>query len=147
LLKKLYGLYWQKTALDHGSDKLLSGLPLKRRCTARRTVAPMDPTPETVSLGYAECTECTLASFNALCKYMYDEAPEHLRMGAQRIFLDIGPGYGKCVLHAAIRKDVERSVGIEYDTTRFEKSEDMMEVELRQQYPPVSTGLQPRSSC
>lgn len=56
-------------------------------------------------------------------------------MGADSVFLDIGSGYGRCVVHARLRCGVKKSVGIEAVATRHVEAERMMRVHLPNQLP------------
>jgi len=40
-------------------------------------------------------------------------------MDADSVFLDVGCGYGKCVVQARLRANVRKSVGIEYVAVRY----------------------------
>lgn len=124
----------------HGPDKDMGRMPEKRARTHRF----LDPTPRasmsltgsiphTVAVGYAECRR---GSFDDVCKWLCSEIlPLELRMGADSIFLDIGSGYGRCVVHARLRCGVKNSVGIEAVAARHVEAERMMRVHLPKQFP------------
>ena len=140
-LEAVYALYTKYCSPMHGPDKDVGNLPEKRA----RTQRPLDPTPRavmpltdaslprTVAVGYAECRR---GSFDDVCKLLCSETlPVELRIGADSTFLDIGRGYGRCVVHARLRCGVEKSVGIEAVATRHVEAERMMRVHLPKQFP------------
>ena len=63
-----------------------------------------------------------------------------LRMGEDCSFLDIGSGFGKCVLHAKVRGKVRESVGIEYIPVRHEKAAETLHL-LRARFVPGVTDV------
>ena len=100
----------------------MSSLPEKR---ARKPPSPSGvaslpqpdrSVPAAVAPGYAECTR---KAFDNVCEWLCDSAPPHLRMGSDSVFLDVGSGYGKCVVQARIRANVCKSIGIEYVAVRY----------------------------
>ena len=140
-LEAVYALYTKYCSSMHGPDKDMGSLPEKRARTQRsldptpRAVMPPTNTsiPRTVAVGYAECRR---GSFDDLCKLLCSESlPVELRMGTDSSFLDIGSGYGRCVVHARLRFGVEKSVGIEAVATRHVEAERMMRVHLPNQFP------------
>ena len=62
-------------------------------------------------------------------------------MGPDSVFLDIGSGYGKCVLHARFRINTRKSMGIEYVGPRHTAALEMLERLVPQQSPMVSARL------
>ena len=129
LLASLFRLYSQKCGPLHGADFTMSSLPEKR---SRRPAVPFgvpsvpqpDPSvPLAVSPGYAECTR---QAFDALCEWLCEAAPPELRLSADSVFLDVGCGYGKCVVQARLRTAVRRSIGIEYVAVRYVMAYQML---------------------
>ena len=121
-LTSLFTLYTQKCGPSHGADFDMCNLPEKR---SRRTPSasglaslpqPDHSVPESVSAGYAECT---LHSFDKVCEWLCEKAPADLRMGPDSVFLDVGSGYGRCVVQARLRANARKSVGIEYVYVRY----------------------------
>ena len=107
----------------------MCNLPEKR---CRRSPSPSGaaslPEPDhsvsgTVAPGYAECTR---KSFDQVCEWLCEKAPPDLRMGADSVFLDVGSGYGKCVVQARLRANVRKSIGIEYVYVRYLKGMEML---------------------
>ena len=146
-LEAMYREYRKRCDLVAGADKDTSNLPEKR---ARRppSLAPslVQPThciPDTVSPGYGECTR---AAFDNVCQYLCDELPAPLRMGPDSVFLDIGSGYGKCVVHARFRAGVRKSIGIEYMSKRHELAIEMLRHHLPRQFPSMRSRLRPEST-
>lgn len=43
---------------------------------------------------------------------------EYLALGPKDVFVDLGSGVGKVVLHAALKTEVKRAIGVELSTTR-----------------------------
>ena len=149
-LEAVYALYTKYCSPMHGPDKDMGGLPEKRA----RTQRSLDPTPRaslpamdalitrTVAVGYAECRR---GSFDDVCKSLCDDTlPIELRMGTDSIFLDIGSGYGRCVVHARLRCGVKKSVGIEAVAARHVEAERMMRVHLPMQFPSLFVSEQLR---
>ena len=100
-------------------DKDLSHLPEKRTDAAFHIVRSPVRIPDTVHPGYGELTYPALQQlFNYLC----DEAPEHVHLHTRSSFLDVGSGFGKAVVHAAIRGRVQCSMGIEYVSFRHQQA-------------------------
>ena len=91
--------------------------------------------PDTVSPGYGELAR---RGFDKVLWYLCHEAPDVLRMGEDCSFLDIGSGFGKCVLHAKVRGRVRESVGIEYIPVRHEKAAETLHL-LRARFVPGVT--------
>eukprot|EP01102_Stenamoeba_stenopodia_P007402 TRINITY_DN2071_c0_g1_i2.p1 TRINITY_DN2071_c0_g1~~TRINITY_DN2071_c0_g1_i2.p1 ORF type:complete len:453 (-),score=156.52 TRINITY_DN2071_c0_g1_i2:39-1397(-) len=69
------------------------------------------------SAGYGEVTR---GSFSKVLKLMQTKVPSELRLDRDSTFLDIGSGFGKCVVHAKVMGNVSRSVGLEYVKKRHE---------------------------
>jgi hypothetical protein len=122
LLTSLFSLYTKRCNASHGADFDMCNLPEKR---ARKAPLPFgvvtlpEPdhsVPETVAPGYAECTR---KSFDQVCEWLCEQAPSAVRMGPDSVFLDVGSGYGKCVVQARIRANVRMSMGIEYVYVRY----------------------------
>jgi hypothetical protein len=138
LLEGVYNLFRKHCGTLHGADVDIASLP-EKRAPGRATVSnPVNA--DLVSTGYAECT---LDSFDKIC-HLLEEAiePVGLRMGADSVFLDIGSGYGKCVLHARFRVNVRKSMGIEYVRPRHTAALEMLERHVPQQSPVVRARLQ-----
>ena len=114
------------TDLFFGVDKELDHLPEKRKSIQPTTKTGADmltPVPSflppDISAGYGELS---WHGFDKVFNYMHNECPPDYRIGSTSRFLDIGSGFGKCVLHAKLRGKVARSVGIECIKTRHEKA-------------------------
>ena len=121
-LDALFRLYTQRCNPLHGADFVMGHLPEKR---SRRSPSPSGvvtlpevdrSVPAAVAHGYAECTR---KAFDKMCEWLCEAAPPALRMGAGSVFLDVGSGYGKCVVQARLRADVRKSIGIEYVAVRY----------------------------
>lgn len=76
-------------------------------------------TPSSVSVGYGELT---LGSMDKLIKYLIYDILDEYKLNSNSIFLDIGSGFGKAVLHTAVRSKCRQSIGIEYVLTRHNKA-------------------------
>jgi hypothetical protein len=143
-LSSLFTLYKQKCGLQHGADVGASNLPetRSRKLPSPSGVATLpEPDlsiPSTVAPGYAECT---LKSFDTVCQWLCESAPLALRMGTDSVFLDIGSGYGKCVVQARLRGDVRKSIGIEFVPERYNKSVEMQVVHIPAQFKSLRTRL------
>ena len=98
--------------------------------------------PATVSPGYGELAR---RGFDKVLYYLCHEAPDILRMGEDCSFLDIGSGFGKCVLHAKVRGKVRESVGIEYIPVRHEKAAETLHL-LRARFVPGVTDVYEQGS-
>jgi hypothetical protein len=138
LMEGVYTLFRQQCGSLHGADVDIANIPEKRA----RGAATKQPGPncsDSVSTGYAECT---LDSFDKICRLLEETIePVDLRMGPDSVFLDIGSGYGKCVLHARFRVNVRKSVGIEYVGTRHASALEMLERHVPQRSPVVCARL------
>ena len=145
-LEAMYREYRKRCDLTAGADKDTSDLPEKRArrppSSVRSTVQPTHCIPDTVSPGYGECTR---AAFDKICQYLCDELPAPLGMGQDSVFLDIGSGYGKCVVHARFRAGVRKSIGIEYISKRHELAIEMLRQHLPSQFPTMHARLTPQS--
>ena len=91
--------------------------------------------PDTVSPGYGELAR---SGFDKVVHYLCEEAPEWMRMDSECRFLDIGSGFGKCVLHAKVRGRVKESAGIEFIPVRHEKAAETLHY-LRARFVPGLT--------
>ena len=112
----------------------LDGLGESRKRTGATNGARRD-IPDTVSPGYGELAR---SGFDKVCHYLCEEAPEWLRMDGDCRFLDIGSGFGKCVLHAKVRGRVKESAGIEFIPVRHEKAAETLHY-LRARFVPGLT--------
>ena len=117
-LTSLFRLYTQRCSPLHGADVDMGNLPEKRHRTppSDRALQPDRSIPDAVSPGYAECTR---KAFDKVCEWLCESAPPDLRMNADSVFLDVGCGYGKCVIQARLRANVRKSIGIEYVAVRY----------------------------
>lgn len=147
ILSKAYGIIKQRTDLFFGVDKELDDILFttegKRISTAGVTFAQ---TPSSVSPGYGEIS---MNSFTRIISVLKGGCSHHrfipivnvtgmrlprrlsltevgLEMSRESIFLDIGSGYGKCVVHAKVEGAVKRSIGIEYVASRHFKAIDSL---------------------
>jgi hypothetical protein len=143
-LNSLYSMYRRRCGPSHGADVDMSNLPERR---SRRQSSPSclatlpEPDysiPPAVTPGYAECTR---KAFDNVCLWLCESAPLGLRMGADSVFLDIGSGYGKCVIHARIRAGVRRSIGIEFVAVRYEMGMEMLMECIPAQFERIHEGL------
>ncbi|PRP75053.1 hypothetical protein PROFUN_03889 [Planoprotostelium fungivorum] len=129
ILSKAYGIIKQRTDLFFGVDKELDDILFttegKRISTAGVTFAQ---TPSSVSPGYGEIS---MNSFTRIISVLKEVG---LEMSRESIFLDIGSGYGKCVVHAKVEGAVKRSIGIEYVASRHFKAIDSLK-EIKQRIP------------
>ena len=146
-LKFIYRVYHHVCDIYFAVDKDLDGLGETRKRT--QTCAPgvagaggnggggggRRDIPDTVSPGYGELAR---SGFDKVCHYLCEEAPEAVRMGPDCRFLDIGSGFGKCVLHAKVRGKVRESVGIEFIPVRHEKAAETLHY-LRARFVPGLT--------
>ena len=121
-LTSLFRLYTQRCSPLHSADFDMGDLPEKRSrkppssSGINRVPHPDRSVPDAVSPGYAECTR---KAFDQVCEWLCETAPPHLRMDAESVFLDVGCGYGKCVVQARLRANVRKSIGIEYVAVRY----------------------------
>lgn len=121
-LESLFSVYAQRCSLLHGVDFDMSNLPEKRSRKPSSSLGvaslpePDRSIPAAVAPGYAECTR---KAFDKVCQWLCETAPSELRMGADSVFLDVGSGYGKCVVQARLRAAVRKSIGIEYVAVRY----------------------------
>lgn len=69
-----------------------------------------------------------------------DQLIEHLRLGGDDVFYDLGSGVGKVVLHVAMRVAIRRCVGVELARSRHRIARRMLE-EVR------ATGLLRAGEC
>jgi Histone methylation protein DOT1 len=99
---------------------------------------PRSQIPATVSQAYAEITS---GAFEKVCTYLCEQAPEHLRMGPGSVFLDIGSGYGRCVVQAKSLARLRKSIGIEHNDVRHEKAMEMLKLHLPQRFPGLMKRL------
>ena len=79
--------------------------------------------PDTVHARYGEMTYPPLDS---LLLWLCRVAPSSVRLTSHSYFLDLGSGFAKCVIHARLRAQVRRSVGIEYVPLRHSKAYDAL---------------------
>ena len=121
-LTSLFRLYTQRCSPLHGADFDMGDLP-EKRCRKPPSLSGIShvpqrdhSVPDAVSPGYAECT---LKAFDQVCEWLCEQAPTHLRMSAESVFLDVGSGYGKCIVQARLRANVRKSIGIEYVAVRY----------------------------
>jgi hypothetical protein len=114
----LFRIYTKKCSPLHGADVDMCNLPEKHHRTpsSDRPLQPDRSIPDAVSPGYAECTR---KAFDKVCEWLCETAPSDLRMDANSVFLDVGCGYGKCVVQARLRASVRNSIGIEYVAGRY----------------------------
>ena len=107
-------LYWS----------VLNELPTHRRDAATSQIVSSTTTyPKTVHVGYGEMTYPAL---DKLLLWLCRIAPSPVRLSSDSCFLDLGSGFGKCVIHARLRAQVRRSVGIEYVPLRHIKAYDAL---------------------
>ena len=115
-------------AIHHSCDlfwSVLDELPSASRRDARTSqiVSSTTTFPTTVHVGYGEMTYPALDS---LLLWLCHAAPLSVRLSSESCFLDLGSGFGKCVIHARLRARVRRSVGVEYVPLRHNKASDML---------------------
>ena len=143
-LTSLFRIYAQVCSPQHGADFDMSSLPEKR---ARKPPSlsgvaclpqPDRSVPAAVAPGYAECTR---KAFDRLCAWLCDEAPPHLRMTSDSVFLDVGSGYGKCVVQARLRASVRKSIGIEYVAVRYLMGMKMLTERIPSQFQSIHARL------
>ena len=94
-----------------------------------------------MSPGYAECTR---KAFDKVCEWLCEEAAPDLRMNAESVFLDVGCGYGKCVVQARLRAGVRKSIGIEYVGVRYLTGFKMLTECIPAQFASLHTRLDGR---
>jgi hypothetical protein len=148
MLEALFTHYSRRCGLLHNADADIANLPEKRArrppSQSWRAVPRAVLNTDNVSTGYAECTR---ESFDNICQYLCEEIePAALRMGADSVFLDIGSGYGKCVVQARWRADVRKSIGIEYLAPRHVQALTMLEDHVPKQFPATHARLKPEES-
>ena len=140
-LERLFKLYHRLCGPQHNADADREGVPEKRarRAPGVQLTAPTPSKTDCVSVAYAECTR---DSFDKLCQLLAEVIePPSLRMSADSVFLDIGSGYGKCVVQARWRAEVRRSIGIEYLSTRHEQALRMLLDEIPPRFPKLVERL------
>jgi len=121
--------------LDHLPSKRVSEKPVFKSGAEALNDRNMSLLPPSISAGYGELP---WQGFDKLLNWMENVAPEELRLNHRSRFLDIGSGFGKCVLHAKLRCKVARSIGVECIRTRHEKA---IEVRTKQEISKVPMGL------
>jgi len=130
-LELLYRTIRVRTELFFGVDKDLDGLPSKRRIAPFRLRSGTEylrghrrnDSKETTSPGYGEIS---CKGFSRIIDFLQNGVMKALQMDENSSFLDIGSGYGKCVLHAKIQANVFRSVGVECIKFRHEKALEVL---------------------
>ncbi len=114
-------------AVNHVCDlywSVLDEMPQHRRNARTSQIVPSATTyPKTVHVGYGEMTYPALDS---LLVWLCHAAPSFVRLSSDSSFLDLGSGFAKCVIHARLRGQVRRSVGIEYVPMRHSKASDVL---------------------
>ena len=116
VVKELYSWCWKNFSLHHSVEHCLNLSSKKRRSPDNDDTR--EGVPLTVSDAYAECT---LGSFDSVITYLCsDELSPDMRMTSSSVFLDVGSGYGKSVVHALLLGGVAKSIGIEYQKHRHE---------------------------
>jgi hypothetical protein len=114
-------------AINHVCDlywSVLDEVPEHRRDPRTSRIVPSSVSyPKTVHAGYGEMTYSALDS---LLVWLCCAAPSSLRLSSDSCFLDLGSGFAKCVIHARLRGQVRRSVGIEFVPMRHSKASDVL---------------------
>jgi hypothetical protein len=114
-------------AINHSSDlfwSVLDELPANRRDVNTSHILSSATTyPKTVHTGYGEMTYPAL---DKLLLWLCRGAPSSVRLSSDSCFLDLGSGFGKCVIHARLQAQVRRAVGIEYVPLRHSKASDAL---------------------
>ena len=65
----------------------------------------------------------------------------HEKFNKDAVFYDLGSGFGKVANHIALRTTVKKSIGVEYDQYRVEKSRQLIEkVEFHSTIPEIIHG-------
>jgi hypothetical protein len=77
----------------------------------------------------------TYPALDSLLLWLCYAAPFSLRLSSDSSFLDLGSGFAKCVIHARLRGQVRRSVGIEYVPMRHSKASDVLRCLLQGNVP------------
>ena len=112
VINHLCDLYWS----------VLDELPTHRRdANTSQIVSSTTSYPQTVHVGYGEMT---CPALDKLLLWLCRAAPSPVRLCSDSYFLDLGSGFGKCVVHARLRARVRRSVGIEYVPLRHRKASE-----------------------
>jgi tRNA G46 methylase TrmB len=57
----------------------------------------------------------------------FNLVPDNLKITKNSSFIDIGSGFGKCVLHTRIQIGAKNCLGIEYVKTRNDKALEVLE--------------------
>jgi tRNA G46 methylase TrmB len=148
-IDQVYKLYKPVVDLFFGVDRDLDQLPSTRKRqrtkkleTGTEVLSKTNSTiPDTVAPGYGEITQ---QSFNVILDVLqYQITEPSCRLGTESRFLDLGSGFGKCVVHAKLRSHCQSSIGIEYISTRNEKANELVN-EVRSRLPGLVESL---TSC
>lgn len=121
-INRFSDLFW-------GVDKDLDEIQNKRRRVSLTSFSSFENNsiqnvvPDTVSLGYGELR---IGQFSKIISYLMNDVTDELKMSDKSSFLDIGSGYGKCIMHARIQAGVAKCDGIEYNNKRYECSEKVL---------------------
>jgi len=149
MLKRVYNVFNRHSEIYFGVDKDIGDLPKKRVSKASQRLNDVLPSAadrivlgrtyqnngtssnssgsnnsnehrNSKNLRSAGYGEITRGSFSKLLRLMQTKVPSELRLDQTSSFLDIGSGFGKCVVHAKVMVNVARSVGLEYVKKRHE---------------------------
>jgi hypothetical protein len=85
--------------------------------------SPNTTIPNTVSPGYGEITQ---RCFDSILHYLQYEIEDELKLNQNSRFLDIGSGFGKCIVHAKLRTECKASMGIEYVPKRNQIANELL---------------------
>ena len=153
VLDAVYQLYRKHCDLMHGADRDTVHLAEKReRSRAIRFMSGSDGTVtracrSPIMAFPSRCqqdTESVLARrWTRVLAYLCVHAPPSLRMGKNSVFLDVGSGYGKCVLQARVRGEVRQAIGIEYVATRHVRAVEMVDKHVRLRFPSFYAHVEP----
>ena len=103
---------------------VLDEVPERRRdARTSQIVSSVTTYPKTVHVGYGEMTYPALDS---LLLWLCHAAPSSARLSSDSSFLDLGSSFAKCVIHARLRGQVRRSVGIVYVPMRHSKASHVL---------------------
>lgn len=124
-LSVLYSLFKHTCDMYFGVDVALSQMDSTSRL--RRDSATNDlvqAVPDTVNTGNGELTR---GSMTKVFDYLMHHTSVNIRLTSDSSFLDLGSGYGKCVIHAMMQARVKRSVGIEWVPKRYQLAQTMLD--------------------
>lgn len=142
IITLIYTIFRQQCDLSNGTGNLLTNFISTKRKSRPPSSAMESSTIEYSNIvkrnreivGFIPKTVCTTygeATQSGFAKVLFvmmncSSVDNSLRLNSQSTFLDIGSGFGKCVIHAKIYANVARSIGIEFSSVRHHKATETL---------------------